>query len=145
MPTLPPIEGAIAIAESILPGKKAPPGQIDLRWQAVILVGAYIETHPVEVCDFAIRWLKHRSRDLQSAINCCLIEHLLEYHFDLLFPRIRGAALKDPKVAEHFYPYSPYFQFGQAELPKNVARLKRLASELRKKWSTNPHFARKSL
>jgi hypothetical protein len=137
MPTLPPIEGAIAIAEAILPGKKAPPGKIDVRWQAIILVGAYIETHPNEVCDFAIRWAKHRSLDLQSAISCCLIEHLLEHHFDLLFPKLREAALSNAKVAEHFCPYSRRFKFGHAQLPKNASRLKRLASELDKKWNKN--------
>lgn len=132
LPTFPSIEGAIALAEAVLPGRPAKPGKLDVRWQAIILVGSFIETQPIEVCDFAMRWARRRGRDLQTAISCCLIEHLLEHHFDLVFPKMREAALENPKVAEHFIEYSPW-PFGQAELPQNVAKLKRLASELQRK------------
>ena len=128
------LEGAIAIANAILPGKEAPPGKIDPRWQAIILVGEFIPTHPKEVCDFAIRWAKHPGQDLQQAIGCCLIEHLLEQHFDLVFPRMRKAALEDSRVAKHFLVYSSRsWPFGQAQLPKNANRLKRLAKALQHK------------
>ena len=129
----PHVEGAIAIAEAILPGKPSRPGEIDPRWQAIILVGTFIESHPEVVCDFALRWAKRRGRDLAAAIHCCLIEHLLEHHFEIVFPMMRRASLDDLRVAEHFMPYSGHFQFGQATLPKNVSRLKRLARELERK------------
>jgi hypothetical protein len=134
----PSIEGAIAIAESILPGRTASRGEIDVRWQAIILVGEFIESHPEVVCDFAVKWAKRRGRDLKTAINCCLIEHLLEHYFDLVFPKMRQAALANQSVAEHFTPYSPHdWPFGQATLPKNRLRLKRLATELQRAHKMN--------
>jgi hypothetical protein len=125
---------AIARANAILPAREAPPGRRDPRWQAIICVGEFIEAEPDLVCDFALHWAKRRGRDLQSAIYCCLIEHLLEYHCERLLPRIRKAALANKRVAEHFMPYSPFWKFGQAELPENVARLKRLARDLQRHW-----------
>jgi hypothetical protein len=128
------LKRAIARAEAILPGREGRAGKRDPRWQAIIRVGAFIESHPQEVCDFAMRWARRRGRDLQSAIHCCLIEHLLEHHFDVVLPRMRQAAMENARVAEHFIEYRPWFKFGQAELPKNAARLKRLASELRRHY-----------
>src|SRR5882672_1271312 len=101
------LQRAIARAERLLPGRPAPAGKIDPRWQAIIRVGEFIESHPEEVCAFALKWAKVRGVDLQGAISCCLIEHLLEHHFDLLFPIMRREALKNARVAAHFYSYSP--------------------------------------
>lgn len=125
------LKRAISRADRLLPSRPAAAGQLDPRWQAIIRVGEFIESHPLEVCEFAIQWAKRtRGFDLSAAIHCCLIEHLLEHRFDLVFPMFREAALKYSLVASHFYPYSPSFKFGQAELSKNVAKLKRLAREL---------------
>src|SRR5262245_969871 len=95
---------AIARPNAVLPGREAPPGKRDPRWQAIIRVGRFIESHPEPVCDFAMRWARRRGRDLGSAIYCCLIEHLLEHHFDLVFPIMRKAALENRRVAQHFTP-----------------------------------------
>ena len=96
-------------------------------------VGDYIETDPIPVCDFALKWARRRGRDLQAAIYCCLIEHLLEHHFDLLLPRMRTAAREDARVARIFVRvWNSPFLFGQAKEPANIKRLKRLASELRR-------------
>ena len=125
------LQRAISRAESLLPGRPAKRGKRDPRWLAISRVGKFIESHPQEVCDFAIRWMKRgRGFDLPAALHCCLVEHLLEHHFDVVLPIFRQAALTNARVAEYFYPYSPNFKFGQAELPKNVARQKRLAREL---------------
>jgi hypothetical protein len=124
------LQRAITHAERLLPGRPAPRGKRDPRWQAIIKIGEFIESYPVEVCNFAMKWGRVRHRDLGGAIHCCLIEHLLEHHFDIVFPIMRREAFKNLWIADSFMPYSPYFQFGQAELPKNVARLKRLAREL---------------
>jgi len=125
-----PLRRAIARAEALLPGRPAPRG-IDPRWQAIICVGAFIESHPEAVCAFAVKWAKVRGIDLQMAISCCLIEHLLEHHFDVVFPIMQGEALKNARVAEHFCPNGPW-RFGQAELPRNAARLRRLARDIQR-------------
>jgi hypothetical protein len=124
------LKRAIARAEALLPGRYPRRMKRDPRWLAIIKVGEFIETHPIEVCNFALKWARVRNGDIGGAIHCCLIEHLLEHHFDLVFPMMRRAAFNNLWIADNFTPYSPYFQFGQAELPKNAARLKRLARQL---------------
>src|SRR5687767_7228998 len=105
------VRRAIARAESILPGKPAPEGKRDPRWQAIIRVGRFIESDPEPVWQFAHRWGKHAQADLRHAIATCLLEHLLEHHFELLFPRVRKAVLKSPRFADTF---SSCWLFGQA-------------------------------
>ena len=118
---------AIARAEAILPGKPAPEGKRDPRWRAIIRVGEFIETRPEEVWRFAERWGRHAQWDLRAAVATCLLEHLLEYHFDALFPRMRRAALASPRFADAF---SMCWRFGQTELPENAARFERLMRQL---------------
>jgi hypothetical protein len=120
---------AIARAEKILTGKPAPDGKHDPRWQAIIRVGEFIETQPEAVWHFALRWGKHAQSDLRGAVSTCLLEHLLEQHFELLFPRVRRVALETPRFADTF---GSCFWFGQAKIPKNARRIKRLERELRR-------------
>src|SRR5207248_3326080 len=79
----------IARAERILSDRRRKPPEdgLDPRWQAVIKVGEFIETDPEQVWAFATKWGKHPSSDLRAAIATCLVEHLLELHFELVFPR----------------------------------------------------------
>ena len=126
------VHDVIAEAERILPGREAKSANCP-RWQVIIAVGEFIESDPIPVCDFALKWARRRGRDLRSAIYCCLTEHLLEHHFDLVLPRMREAARDDARVAEHLIgTWRSPFKFGQAEKPANIRRLKRLDSELRR-------------
>ncbi len=52
------VKRSIHRAEAILPGMPAPDGACDPRWQAIIRVADFIETHPEEVWQFAHRWGK---------------------------------------------------------------------------------------
>lgn len=130
------LKKAIQRADRLLPGRPTGAGKIDPRWQAIIRVGEFIESNPQSVSEFSIKWAKRaRGFDLRAAIYCCLIEHLLEHHFDIVLPLFREAALKNARVADYFYPFKPWFKFGQAELPKNIARQKRLARELERVYA----------
>ena len=129
MPKQPTVHEAILEAEGILPGRATD----DSRWQAMIRVGEFIESDPIPVCDFALKWARRRGADLQRALWCCLFEHLLEHHFDAALPRIRRAAHANIRVAESFSEVSTVWLLGQAARPKNVAKLKRLARELRQR------------
>ena len=81
------IDTAIARAESILPGVEAPDGvEEDPRWQAIIDIENHIESAPEPIWRFICRWGSHPDEDLRSAIATCLLEHLLEYHFQASFP-----------------------------------------------------------
>src|SRR5439155_19473026 len=123
------VQRAIARAERILPGTPTPEGKRDPRWQAIIRVGEFIETQPEPVWQFAHRWGTHAQADLRMAVATCLLEHLLEHHFELLFPRVRRAALDSPRFAETLGWCWP---LGRAKEPKNVGRIKRLQAQLRR-------------
>jgi len=103
---------AIKYANSLLPGVPAAEGRNDPRWQAVIEVGNFIETDPDPVWQFVRQWGNCPQEDVRDAIACCLLEHLLEYHFDLLFPRVEKAVKEDSLFADTF---SRCWKFGQAE------------------------------
>jgi hypothetical protein len=126
------VRRAIARADAILPGRPAPDAERDPRWQAIIRVGEFIESEPEAVWAFAIRWGKHGQTDLRTAVATCLVEHLLEYHFELIFPLVRQAALNSVRFADTF---ERCWWFGQAEYPKNARRING--------WSAS--FARKNL
>src|SRR4051812_42387850 len=106
------VERLIKRAECILPGRPAPEGKRDPRWQAIIRVSEFIETQPEPIWRFAHRWGKHAQADLRMAVATCLVEHLLEHHFESLFPRVRRAALESSRFADTF---SMCWALGQAK------------------------------
>jgi hypothetical protein len=76
------VEEAIVAAEAILPGHPAAEGGTDPRWQAIIAVSEFIEDHPEPVWSFIVRWGSSPDDDLRMAVATCLLERLLEFHFD---------------------------------------------------------------
>ena len=120
-------EEAITAAESILPGQAAPDGEIDIRWQAIIAVAEFIKTEPETVWLFARKWGGHSDDDLRMAISICLLEHLLEYHFDAFIARVEDTANADRLFADMV---RSCWKFGQSEEPGRAARLNRLIAAL---------------
>jgi hypothetical protein len=123
------VQEAIETAEQLLPGHAAPDGVEDPRWQAIIEVGMFAKQEPEAIWPFVLRWGSNEDEDLRAAIATCLLEDLLEHHFDLLFPRIETAAKSDACFAK---TTSLCWKFGEAEEPANAARFDRLRSEIRK-------------
>lgn len=103
---------AIEYANSILPGSPASEGQEDARWQAVLRIADYIESDPEPVWNFVRQWGSCPEEDVRDAIACCLLEHLLEVHFVLLFPRVEKSVKEDPLFADTF---TRCWKLGQAK------------------------------
>jgi len=76
----------------------------------------YIESDPEPVWEFARKWGANADADLRMAIATCILEHLLEYHFQLNFPRVEVAVGESPAFADCFASCWPH---GQAQLPVN--------------------------
>lgn len=121
------VREAIENAEAILPGMVAPEGQEDPRWQAIIAVGNFVEDEPESVWTFVERWGQHPDEDLRTTIATCLLEHLLEYHFDLIVPRVEHLARSTSYFAQTVRMCS---LFGEAKRPENTTRLNQLVREL---------------
>jgi len=117
------LENAIRRAERILPGKPAPEGEEDPRWQAILKIEDFVETQPETVWAFVRRWGKHPNPDLRSAIAVLLLEDLLKHHFDLIFPGVEIEVRKSKRFKDML---KCCYKLGQAKKPRNAAKIKRL-------------------
>jgi hypothetical protein len=127
MPPRNPANLALRRLERLLPGRPVPDN--DSRWQAMLAVqDRYIVSHPEEIWEFVLRWSKHPQADLRDAVACCLLEHLLEHHFQLLVPRVRIAAERSRRFTDTL---RRCYWLGQAASPKNARLLDHLAGEKR--------------
>ena len=122
------VQEAIEAAERILPGRTALEGTKDSRWQAVIEIGNFVADQPETIWPFVLKWGSHEDEDIRNAIATCLLEHLLEHNFDLLFPRVEAAARSNAHFAD---TTARCAKFGQAEEPTRAARFDCLRAEIR--------------
>ena len=117
------VQEAIDRAEAVLPGHVAPESESDPRWQAVMAVAKFIESDPEAVWSFVLRWGCSEDEDLRMAIATCVLEHLLEHHFDVFISRVEETARANRLFAG---TVSSCWKFGQSEEPGRAARLDRL-------------------
>jgi hypothetical protein len=129
----PPMNAAHAIerAALMLPGEPAPEGSRDPRWQALVCVGAHVDDDPELVWDFIEVWGGHDQIDLRDAIANCLLEPLLELHFDDFFPLVTERSIADASFADMFLRCEP---FGVAAESKNARRFTSLQKQLAEKF-----------
>ena len=120
------VHEAIAQANAILPHVAAREGELDLRWQAIIGVGEFVDTEPLAVWEFTKRWASAADDDLRTALATCILEHLLEHHFSDMLPRVREAAVADPGVAALV---AKCWALGSAAEPYNIQQFETLKAE----------------
>lgn len=130
MPEAATVRDAIREAEKLLPGEPLPnDSEKDPRWQRIIDIGNFIQTNPNDVWVFTKKWGCHEQEDLRMAISTCLLEHLLEYHFDQIFPKIEEEIKKNPLF---FDTFSHCSKFGQSELKDNSVKIDSLMEKYRR-------------
>jgi hypothetical protein len=122
------VKHIIEQANAILASETAADGNDDPRWQAVIDVGAYVETDPDAVWQFVRRWGSDSREELRDAIAGCLLEHLLEHHFLPIFPRVERAVWEDRRFADTF---CRCWKFGLSETRKNAEAFDGLQAQCR--------------
>src|SRR4029078_8485577 len=83
-----------------LPGIAAADGESDPRWQAIIELDQFIEDDPEPIWSFIRRWGASDDEDLRMAVATCLLEHLLQHHFDRFISRVEEAAHGSPLFAD---------------------------------------------
>jgi|SRR6188474_784135 len=121
------VQSAIDAAESLLPGAEAAENELDPRWQAIITIGEFVESDPEPVWQFTRRWGIHADPDLRAAVATCLLEHLLEHHFALIFPRVAELARNDSTFADTFLRC---WKFGQSLDTDHAFQFESLQREL---------------
>jgi hypothetical protein len=122
------VQETIAAAEKVLPGQPAPAGENDPRWQTIIEISNFVPQEPNAIWPFVLKWGSHEDADLRAAIATCLLEHLLEHHFDLIFQRVETAARSNVWFAK---TTAMCGKFGQANDTTRAQRFNRLRSEIR--------------
>ena len=70
---------------------------------------------------------------MSDAIATCLLEHLLEMHFDAYFPKVAKEAHANPQFARTVEICEA---FGATEEAENLGRFERLKRELRGRTTT---------
>ena len=70
----------------------------------------------------------HEGEDVRTAIATCLLEHLLEYHFDTISPKAESAARSNALFGK---TAAQCWKFGQAKERGRAQRFDRLLSDLR--------------
>ncbi len=125
------ITQAIRKAEKMLPGARALEGTKDARRQAILAIGNYVEDRPHDVWQFVRRWGTHPSEDVRRAIASCLLERLLENHFDLIFPFVENTSIRSKRFAGTFRSCTEFKRLLEPERQTKVAHLDK---KIRKRW-----------
>jgi len=119
---------AIQAAEALLPGKPTPEGDEDPRWQAIMKIEDFVETEPEAIWPFVLKWGSLPDEpDLSAAIAVLLVERLLQYHFDLIFPRVAAAARSNSSFASTF---AKSWKLGQAKEATRAKQYDELLADL---------------
>jgi hypothetical protein len=119
------VRETIAEVEAILPGKAAPDGEDDPRWQGMIRIADFIQEEPDAVWAFILRWGCREDEDLRTALATVLLERLLACHFEAFFPEVATAVQSNILFADTF---ARCWKFGQSKEEVNA----RLFDDLRK-------------
>jgi hypothetical protein len=97
------------------------------RWQAASDLGEHIKDSPQPVWEIIERHGSSSNEDLRTAIATCLLEHLLQHHFKVYFPKVKQKVLaKDALFADTF---SRCWKFGQSEEAGNSKAWEALAKQ----------------
>lgn len=110
--------------ERILPGRPAPNGECDDRWQAIMQIEDYVQEFPEPIWEFTRKWGKHPQKDLRTAVAVLLLERLLQCHFQLICPRVCTEVKKSKRFTDTL---RQCYWLGQAALPANARKLDRIA------------------
>lgn len=93
------------------------------RWKAAISLGEYCKPDPKSVWPLTVKYGSSRKADTRTAIATCVLEHILEHHFDPYF----GESLKIIREGNVRFgrTLAMCWTFGQAQKKNNSLRFDR--------------------
>ena len=93
------------------------------RWKAAIALGEYCKSDPKNVWPLTVKYGSSRKADTRTAIATCVLEHILEYHFDPYFDEslkiVREGNIRFCRTL------ATCWKFGQAQKKNNSLRFDR--------------------
>jgi len=90
------------------------------RWQAAIALGEGCEECPELIWPLVVKWGSSENEDVRAAISTCVLEHILEYHFEEYFEKSREI-IQGGNIL-FLDTFSTCYKMGQTKLPENAAR-----------------------
>ena len=70
------------------------------RWQALIVIGEFIETDPEAVWPVVCRYGVSEDDDMRAGVATVLLEHLLEHHQDSYAEEVERLSAESPLFAD---------------------------------------------
>lgn len=89
-------------------------------WKAAADLCEYIEDSPQAIWGMVVKYGSHKNPDLRSAIATCVLEHILEHHFEDYFPKVKKILLSKNKNFRDCF--MSCWQFGKSLAPPNAAK-----------------------
>lgn len=96
------------------------------RWKAAIALSHVAASDPEIAWPLVIRHGSRRHADVRMAIGVCVLEDILETHFDAFFPRVAATARSNRWFRDSFSSCRPC---GLARSPRNIKLWRRLLRE----------------
>jgi len=87
------------------------------------MLSEFAESDPERAWPLVVKHGSRRHADTRMAIATCVLEHVLEHHFDDFFPRVAATARSSRWFRDTF---RSCWRMGQADLPRNARRWQRL-------------------
>lgn len=115
----------VEIADLLLPRRSE-----NVRWGAACrLLGnwEYVRDNPKVVWPLVVKWGSVHSHDIRSAIACCVLEEILQFHFNEYFARCKDIVNRgNRRFAETL---AMCWRLGEANEPHSRKALDRLLEE----------------
>ncbi len=123
------MEFILKMADRLIPDRNN-----NLRWRALVLAGWYIDEFPSKVWPFVVKYGAVPNKDIRMGVACCLLEHVLQYHYDTYLPETEKLLFTDKN---HIYTLRSCLCFGEEELRQEFEHNKTdLIERARKYWRT---------
>lgn len=98
-------------------------------WRAAEALGEYAKTDPDAIWPLVVKHASGANPEVRSAIATCVLEHVLEHHFDRYFPLVEAIVRSGNRCfAEAF---KTCWKFGHAEEPDRAKRWDELLTQIR--------------
>jgi len=96
------------------------------RWQAAIALAehGHCEHAPEAIWPLVVKWGSSEDEDVRAAITTCVLEHILECHFEEYFEKSKET-IESGNVL-FLDTFRSCSKFGQTRLPENAARFDEL-------------------
>ena len=111
-----------------------------VRGQSFIILGDFVRDYknprpcPDKIWPLIVKWGSVKNKDIRTGVACFLLEHLLQYHFDKFFPKVKEVIESGNRRFGYTLAYC--YKLGQAEETENAKKFDAIASRFKLRRKT---------